>query len=215
MLNASNFAKKIFSPDNILCFEPVNSFKKKHKIVVFVPPEKIDEITFAMAKAGAGKIGHYNICSFRTVGTGTFKGSKATNPAIGLKGIFEKVDEIRLEMVCDSGLLDKVIYKMLNLHPYEEPAYEIYDIMMGERIKPENAVRVILKKRVRLQEVVRKLNEKINEAVVPVRLLSKKFKSAVIDLTGNELNYSINENNPGHVLSIKLARPSGFNISFK
>lgn len=108
-------------------------FKKKYKIVTFVPPSASDRITFAMAKEGAGKIGGYTVCSFRMKGTGTFKGGKTTKPAVGRKGKFEKTQEVRLEMICNKKNLKNAVNKMLSVHPYEEPAYEIYEVLVKSR----------------------------------------------------------------------------------
>ncbi|MCI0448798.1 MAG: hypothetical protein L0Y79_03300 [Chlorobi bacterium] len=115
------------------------SYIKKYKIVVFVPPDKADSISFAMASAGAGVIGNYTVCSFRTKGTGTFKGGEDSSPSVGKKGRFEKVSEIRLEMICSKEKLDSAIGEMLKVHPYEEPAYEIYEVIVWKRKRVKKA----------------------------------------------------------------------------
>src|SRR5437867_13311940 len=106
-------------------------FEKKYKIVVVVPAADTDRLTFAMAEQGAGMIGDYTLCSFRINGTGTFRGGSTTNPRAGIKEKFEKVEEVRLEMLCDKKNLDNAVDKMLEAHPYEEPAYEIYEVKIG------------------------------------------------------------------------------------
>lgn len=105
-------------------------FVKKYKIVTFVPEKYTDRIAFAMADAGAGKIGDYSVCTFRIKGTGTFIAGEGTNPRIGRKGKYERVQETRLEMICDRKNLSKAVDKMLTVHPYEEPAYEVYEVMV-------------------------------------------------------------------------------------
>jgi hypothetical protein len=82
----------------------------------------------AMARAGAGQIGNYESCSFRTEGTGTFKGSGETKPVTGNPGKLENVKETKLEMIVPSWKLDGVIEAMLSVHPYEEVAYDVYDL---------------------------------------------------------------------------------------
>ncbi|HEY3250101.1 MAG TPA: hypothetical protein VGK25_03180, partial [Ignavibacteria bacterium] len=63
---AEKLAKKILGAKNIKSINGNNdSFTKRYKIVVFVPLEKTDVLTFAMASAGAGVIGNYGVCSFR------------------------------------------------------------------------------------------------------------------------------------------------------
>ena len=69
------------------------------KLVVFVPEESVDGVVRALAEAGAGVIGDYTECTFRTRGTGTFRGGDETNPYLGERGRLEKVEEVRIETV--------------------------------------------------------------------------------------------------------------------
>ena len=79
--------------------------------------------------AGGGIIGEYSNCSFRTEGEGTFKGSNISTPAVGIKNKYEKVKEIKLEVLVDSWKLNSLLSSaMLSAHPYEEPAYDIYPL---------------------------------------------------------------------------------------
>ena len=98
------------------------------KLVVFVPEEFADFVAGAIHSAGGGIIGEYTDCSFRMKGTGTFKGSNASNPTIGKKGRLEKVSEIRLEALIDTWKLNNVITVMKQAHPYDEVAYDIYPL---------------------------------------------------------------------------------------
>jgi hypothetical protein len=98
------------------------------KVAVFAPQNDIDKIADAVFMAGGGIIGEYSNCSFRSNGQGTFLGSEKSNPAIGKKNNFEKVDETRLEFIVDAWKLNKVISAIKKTHPYEEPAYDIFAI---------------------------------------------------------------------------------------
>lgn len=102
--------------------------ENQFKLVVFVPNSHVEKISNAIFDASGGIIGEYSKCSFRTSGTGTFKGSDKSNPVIGKRNSFEYVDEIRLEVLVNSWHLNKVITAMLKVHPYEEPAYDIYPL---------------------------------------------------------------------------------------
>ena len=94
------------------------------KLSVFIPEESVDKVSDAIFNAGGGIIGEYSNCSFRTSGYGTFRGSDKTNPRVGVKGVFETVHEIRLEVLVDKWKLKNVLGGMLKAHPYEEPAYD-------------------------------------------------------------------------------------------
>jgi hypothetical protein len=81
-----------------------------------------------MSAAGAGKIGDYSGCSFRTEGVGTFTGGEKTAPVVGRKNVAERVPEVRLEMIGPRRSLHAALEAMLSAHPYEEPAYDVYHL---------------------------------------------------------------------------------------
>ncbi|MGB4302506.1 MAG: Nif3-like dinuclear metal center hexameric protein, partial [Syntrophomonadaceae bacterium] len=99
-----------------------------YKLVVFVPLTHINEVREAVSRAGAGFIGKYSDCTFRATGIGTFKPGEDTDPFIGQIGQLEEVEEARLETICPQHLLKAVIDAMLQAHPYEEVAYDLYKL---------------------------------------------------------------------------------------
>lgn len=109
------------------------SYKLHNKIVTFVPPTHVDGVVGAMAAAGAGVIGEYDHCSFRSEGTGTFHGSERSQPSLGTRGVLEHVREVRVEMSLPHRALDDVIRALKTAHPYEEVAYDIYPLENIER----------------------------------------------------------------------------------
>ena len=98
------------------------------KIVVFVPKEDADAVADALSGAGAGRIGDYTRCTFRSPGTGTFFGGEGTDPYAGEKGRLEKVSELRLETVVPDHLLRGAVAAIRASHPYEEPAFDVYPV---------------------------------------------------------------------------------------
>ena len=99
------------------------------KIVTFVPADAADKVSDAMCAAGAGRIGNYSSCTFRSVGTGTFIGGDGTNPTVGQAGNFQKAAEIRLELVTPIDRLGTIIAALTRAHPYEEPAFDIVSLI--------------------------------------------------------------------------------------
>lgn len=99
-----------------------------YKLVVYVPLTHVDEVRVAISSAGAGSIGNYSDCTFQSPGIGTFKPGPGTQPFIGQTGDLEQVDESRLETICPEHLLKSVIEAVLQSHPYEEVAYDVYKI---------------------------------------------------------------------------------------
>ena len=98
----------------------------QYKLVVFVPAAHADTLRTAMAAAGAGRIGDYEQCSFAVGGEGTFRGGPDTQPTIGSRGRFERVPELRMEMICSGNCLAAAIAALREVHPYEEPAFDLY-----------------------------------------------------------------------------------------
>jgi dinuclear metal center YbgI/SA1388 family protein len=96
-----------------------------HKLVVFVPVDAVDRVSNALFAAGAGTIGDYTRCSFRTRGQGTFLGGPGTTPAVGKAGEFEVADEVRLEVLVEIGRVERVLEAMKRTHPYEEVAFDL------------------------------------------------------------------------------------------
>lgn len=98
------------------------------KIVVFVPIEHTEAVLSAMGDAGAGHVGNYSHCAYYGEGTGTFKPLEGAEPFIGQVGETAKVVENRVETIVPKASLSKVIGAMKEAHPYEEVAYEVYEL---------------------------------------------------------------------------------------
>ncbi|HHV79142.1 MAG TPA: Nif3-like dinuclear metal center hexameric protein [Firmicutes bacterium] len=139
--------------------------ERLYKIVVFVPEGYEDAVRNAMSEAGAGWIGNYSHCTFQVAGTGTFKPLEGTHPFIGSQGNIEKVKEFRLETVVNEMILDKVVSAMLEVHPYEEVAYDVYPLRIrGKRL---GFGRVgTLKKEISFEELVDYVKERL-ECPIP------------------------------------------------
>ncbi|MCI0472129.1 MAG: hypothetical protein L0Y76_00925 [Ignavibacteria bacterium] len=133
---------------------------KRKKIVTFVPLSHADKLTFDLAYAGAGRIGNYRVCSFRMKGVGTFVPGKGSNPFAGRKGKLAFEEEVRLEMEFSADITDKIIDALMESHPYEEPAYEIYDF--EKRSKTADTYFIELRKKTGLGDLMRMLNGKIS-----------------------------------------------------
>jgi dinuclear metal center YbgI/SA1388 family protein len=98
------------------------------KLVVFVPQEDVGTVADALNEVGAGVIGDYTHCTFRTPGTGTFLGGESTSPHVGEAGSLETADEIRMETVLPAHLRSEAEAALWNSHPYEEPALDLYPV---------------------------------------------------------------------------------------
>jgi dinuclear metal center YbgI/SA1388 family protein len=97
------------------------------KLVVFVPREYAVQIRTAMTEAGAGRLENYDSCAFTADGNGFYRPLKGSKPFLGTQGIVEQANEVKIEVLCSPALLGNVIAVMLKAHPYELPAYDIFD----------------------------------------------------------------------------------------
>jgi hypothetical protein len=117
---------KAIGLQNISILSPIK--ESLQKISVFVPKKYVEQVASAMHTAGAGTFSKYDMCSFRTEGIGTFRGMNNANPFIGTVGNTEKVDEVKIEMLCETWKSSGVVKAMLSAHPYEEVAFDIFPL---------------------------------------------------------------------------------------
>lgn len=98
------------------------------KLAVYVPASHTDAVRDALFAAGCGEIGNYGSCSYNVEGFGTFKANEGCNPFCGNIGELHRENETRIETIMPSYIKGRVVKALLNAHPYEEPAYDIYPV---------------------------------------------------------------------------------------
>lgn len=96
------------------------------KLVTFVPHAYAETVRNALFEAGAGQIGNYDCCSYNLQGEGTFRAGENTHPFTGQQGTLHREPETRIEVILPRHLQSSVLHALLKVHPYEEPAYDIY-----------------------------------------------------------------------------------------
>lgn len=137
--------------------EDVKRTSQECKIVTFVPADALERVRGALATAGAGRIGAYEVCSFSAEGQGTFLAGEGTHPVLGEPGRLESVEERRLEMVCSRRALPLAIETLRQFHPYEEPAFDIYELIPEPRRHTGPGRRLVLDQPATLAEIGRRL----------------------------------------------------------
>jgi dinuclear metal center YbgI/SA1388 family protein len=98
------------------------------KLVTFIPEGHLEKVMEAIFNAGAGVTGNYDRCGFSLQGTGSFRGGAGTKPFAGRAGKLHFEKEARFETILPAHLKDQVISALLETHPYEEVAYDLYSI---------------------------------------------------------------------------------------
>lgn len=111
---------------NCTVLQPAEGILKK--LVTFIPVEHAEKVREAVFKAGAGNIGNYDFCGYNTEGFGSFRGSESSHPFVGEKEKIHYEREIRFETIFPGYLQNKIIQALLESHPYEEVAYDIYPL---------------------------------------------------------------------------------------
>ena len=103
------------------------------KLVVFVPKAALAAVRKALGDAGAGVIGLYSHCSFSQPGIGAFRPMPGARPSEGEVGKDNRVEEYRLEVEVSPADLNRVLEAMSAVHPYEEVAFDIYELQNEDR----------------------------------------------------------------------------------
>ena len=121
----SKIAEKL-NLQNTRILSPLNNHLMK--LVYFVPVNEAEQTRKAVFDAGAGYIGNYDMCSYNIEGKGSFRAGEGTNPFVGKRNEIHYEDEIRIETIFPRHLKHKIINALIEAHPYEEVAYDIYPL---------------------------------------------------------------------------------------
>ena len=98
------------------------------KLVTFVPDAQADSVREVLFAAGCGNIGNYDSCSYNLKGEGTFRAKEGTHPFCGTIGELHHENEVRIETILPIYKKAEVIKALLSVHPYEEPAFDLYPL---------------------------------------------------------------------------------------
>jgi hypothetical protein len=99
-----------------------------YQLSFYVPAAHVDAVKQAVFDAGGGRIGNYDSCCWQVAGQGQFRPLPGSDPAVGGVGQLERVDEFKVEMVCDDTLIAAAVAALRRAHPYEEPAYQVWKL---------------------------------------------------------------------------------------
>jgi hypothetical protein len=102
------------------------------KLSFYVPESHLEAIKNALFAKGAGRYKAYDQCCWQVQGEGQFRPLANSQPFLGQLYQLEKVPEYKVEMLCDDTVIREVVQTLLNVHPYEEAAYEVYRILTVE-----------------------------------------------------------------------------------
>jgi dinuclear metal center YbgI/SA1388 family protein len=98
------------------------------KLVTFVPESHVGTVREALFNAGCGHIGNYDSCSYSTIGEGTFRAGEGAHPYCGTIGELHREAELRIETILPDFRKSAAVKALINAHPYEEPAFDLYPL---------------------------------------------------------------------------------------
>lgn len=101
----------------------------RYKLIFYVPAPSAEKCKEAIFSTGAGAFpgAKYTKTSFESLGTGQFLPGNGAEPAIGAVGTIERVEELRVEILCvGREVMERAVGALKAAHPYEEVAYEVY-----------------------------------------------------------------------------------------
>lgn len=99
------------------------------KLSFYVPESHLESVKTALFASGAGRYRDYDQCCWQVLGEGQFRPLANSQPFVGQTHQLEKIAEYKVEMVCEDALAKAVVKVLLDTHPYEEVAYEVYRIL--------------------------------------------------------------------------------------
>jgi len=102
------------------------------KVQTYCPKNASDDVRLAIGRAGGGIIGNYSHCAFLSSGHGYFMPMEGSTPTLGTQGKIERVEEVKIEFVCDKRKVKEMIDAIKSAHPYEEVPIEVYRMMDPE-----------------------------------------------------------------------------------
>jgi len=100
-----------------------------YKLGFYVPASHLDVVKAALFAAGAGHVGKYENCCWQVLGQGQFRPLAGSTPFLGTPGELEQVPEYRVEMICDDAEVKAVVVALLGVHPYEQPAWDLVELV--------------------------------------------------------------------------------------
>ena len=150
------------------------------KLIVYVPKNNIDALDKAMFSAGAGSIGNYDQCHFKSQGFGTFRPNKKAAPFIGEPNTRSQVNEFKVEYLVSNHLLNNVLKAMNNAHPYEEVAHDIVPVKNINKYEGSGMIGS-LDNSIDEIDFIESVKEKFNCSMIRhTQLLNKKIKNVAV-----------------------------------
>ena len=137
------------------------------RLAVYVPEAATSAILDVLFESGAGVLGDYTGCSFRSQGRGTFRPGPRARPRVGKAGELTDVAEVKIEVTSRESLLPSLLARLREHHPYETMACDIIPLRHGDGEAGIGRFGV-LDRPIPLSEVGRRARKALNTQIVRV-----------------------------------------------
>lgn len=101
------------------------------KLITYVPTSHIEQVQQAVFDAGAGHIGNYDQCGYRSLGQGSFRANEQAKPYVGTRSVRHYEDEYRFETIFETQHQAAILAALQANHPYEEVAYDLIQLQQA------------------------------------------------------------------------------------
>jgi hypothetical protein len=103
-----------------------------YKLIFYVPASHVETVKNALFEEGAGQYQGYDQCCWQVAGEGQFRTLPGSQPFVGEPGNLQKITEYKVEMICAAPYIKKVLHTLLTVHPYQQPAYQVFKFLTAE-----------------------------------------------------------------------------------
>jgi dinuclear metal center YbgI/SA1388 family protein len=174
----NDYLIKKLDVENISILKTTSS-QNYYKLVTFIPEDNFEELRAALFAKGAGEYSNYSHTGFYQQGKGSFKPSAEAEPYLGAKGSLNEVAEYRFETIIAPENLNQIINELLKVHPYEEPAWDLYKM---ENLERKNGIGRIadLKSEIELDSFLKIIKEVYKLDLIKVVRAKKKIKKVAL-----------------------------------
>lgn len=101
---------------------------KKYKVFVFIPKDYLDETVKSLQEFNINKLGNYINCMSWCEMHSTWTSLDEAKPFIGSPGKVSMEDEYKLEFLCDGDKVSDAVQLLKEVHPYEEPEIDVFEL---------------------------------------------------------------------------------------
>lgn len=149
------------------------------KLAVYIPQTHTNRLLELLEELDLKFSEGYTACSFVNSGVGRFKPLAQANPYLGSKNSVASVLEDKVEFLIPQNRVQEIIERIKNIHPYEEMAYDCYQLL---NFKQEIGILRVgeLSKQLTVEKLSKELIGKLKLTGIRATCLQKQLKYVAV-----------------------------------